>query len=104
MSEFETLIENSVQEAAGTMGQLFTYQSQSVRGVFNELQMSISGMTYGDEEEATAEIVFAVADLASAPQKGDTLTRTGDSVAFKVITFDSVPGSYKLNVKRVGKA
>ena len=103
MNAFEKSIQVGMKSAITVMGEWFAFSGKNIKGVFDELEMSVSREVYGDREEATAIIVFPIEGFPGKPRQKLELTRNCSKERFKVLSFDSSEGHYTLNVKRIGK-
>ena len=102
MSAFDDMIEASIVEASGVMGESFTVGGSSIVGIMDELDMEAGLEIYGDTEVASASVVFAASDISNPTQKM-IITRESDSSQYVVLSFKSDSGHYTFQLKRKGK-
>lgn len=100
---FEKSLRIGFKSSARIAGSDFIIDGQTVRGILDELEMVADRETFGDVEEATAEIVFASNGFPIDPAQKMVIRRLSDSVRFKVLTFDRSTEHITLKVKRLGK-
>jgi len=103
MNELDEFMVDSASEGAETAGEPILVGSQKVNAVFDEQQMTMQSLRYGDDEKISCLAVIAKSDLDAIPLQKSRVTRLKDNIVYFVDSVNEDGGHVELSLYREGK-
>ena len=103
MNDFDAFMTDGAVDGSEDTGELVTINGQTIKGTFDEFDMTVKAMSFGDKEGISASCVIPSALLDSIPAQKDKLVRVQDGVEYRVISVNNDSGHVDLRLQRIGK-